>query len=59
MNSIIKKIATLMDNDLHNHKLRKSNRTLVVNKDQTILVNKFLRSLKKRIALSNSSNLSN
>lgn len=60
MNLIIKKIATIIDDDLHNRELKlKSNPTLIVDRDQTILVNKFLKSLRRRIALTNSSNLSN
>lgn len=60
MNLRIKKIATLIDDDLHNRELNlKSNPTLIVDRDQTIQVNKFLKSLRRRIALANSSNLSN
>ncbi|HET6590607.1 MAG TPA: hypothetical protein VFG45_10640 [Candidatus Nitrosocosmicus sp.] len=57
MNSRIKKIATLIDQDLHSHEVKiKSIQTLVANKDQIIQVNKYLRSLRRRITLPNSFN---
>lgn len=60
MNSSIKKIASIINNDLHNYSLKsKSNRSLAANKDQIKLINKYLKSLRRRITLPNSSNLSN